>query len=155
MPFMAAAQGTSLAAPAVPFGFPAWGSCMDTCPATYSPCSLTNLQVQLGGQNVLQGTQLNYTYENYLEQVSLSDKMTSSDVGIGCGLISQQWWEMCGRVYYVDLSRSPPEDKAAVRNLNISFTNNSNVAIDLVVFTVYLDKLVIDVETGLIRKPSM
>ena len=159
MPFVSSSALTigagAIPNPAGTFSFSQWASCVDTCPATYSPCSLINLQVQLGGQNVLNGTQLNYTYENYLEQVMLADKLTSSDLGIGCGLISQQWWELCGRVYYVDLSRSQPEDKAASRNLSISFTNNSNVIIDLVVFTVYLDKLIVDVETGIIRKPSL
>ena len=44
------------------FGDSQWKSPFDTCPATSSPCSLTNLQVTLGGQNVLQST-LFYTFE--------------------------------------------------------------------------------------------
>ena len=131
-------------------GFSQYGSPLDTCPATYAPISLTNLQVTLGGQNILNST-LFYTYENYLEQVALADNLTSSDLGIGAGLISQSYWEN-NRVYYIDLKRSRDADKASTRNLNISFTNNSNVIIDLLVFTSYLDKLVVDVETGLIRK---
>lgn len=132
------------------FGFSQWGSPLDTCPATFSPISLTNLQVTLGGQNILNAT-LFYTYENFLEQVALADNLTSSDLGIGAGLISQSWWEN-NRVYYVDLKRSRDADKASTRNLNISFTNNSNVTISLLVYTMYLDKLVVDVETGLIKK---
>ena len=134
------------------FGFSQWGSPQDTCPATFGSASLTNLQVQLGGQNVLQGTQLFYTYENFLEQILLKDKLTSSDLGIGCGLISQQWWEQAGRVYWIDLSRSRPADKETPRSLNLSFTNNSNVPVDIIVITVYLDKIIIDVETGLVRR---
>jgi hypothetical protein len=133
-------------------GFSQWGSPQDTCPATFGSASLTNLQVQLGGQNVLQGTQLFYTYENFLEQILLKDKLTSSDLGIGCGLISQQWWEQAGRVYWIDLSRSRPADKETPRSLNLSFTNNSNVPLDIIVITVYLDKIIIDVESGLVRK---
>lgn len=150
IPFMAVATVTTLNG-ANNMGFAPWQSCQDTCPATFSPCSITNLQVQLGGQNVLQGTQLFYNFENFLEQVQLKDKLTSSDLGIGCGVISQDWWEK-SRVYWVDLSRSRESDKAATRNLSVSFLNNSNVPLDLMVFTVYLDKFVIDVETGLIRK---
>lgn len=127
-----------------------YGSCTDPCPASYSPVSLSNLQVTLGGQNVLNST-LFYTFENFLEQVLLADTLTSSDLGIAAGMISQPWWE-ANRVYWVDLKRSRDADKASTRNLNISFTNNSLIAIDCLVFTVYLDKLVIDVETGLIRK---
>ena len=130
-------------------GFSQYGSCLDTCPTTFAPLSLTNLQVTLGGQNILNST-LFYTFENFLEQVALADTLTSSDMGIGAGLISQSWWEN-NRVYYVDLKRSRDADKAATRNLNISFTNNTNVVIDLLVFTTYLDKLVIDVESGLVK----
>ena len=132
------------------YGFSQFGSPLDTCPATYAPISLSNLQVTLGGQNVLNST-LFYTFENFLEQVVLADNLTSSDIGIGAGLISQSWWDK-NRVYVVDLKRSRDADKASTRNLNISFTNNTQVAIDLLVFTCYLDKLVVDVETGLIRK---
>ena len=131
--------------------FAQYGSPTDTCPSTLSPISLSNLQVTLGGQNVLNST-LFYTFENFLEQILLVDNLTSSDLGIGAGLISQTAWENLGRVYWVDLKRSRDADKASTRNLNISFTNNSLISCDVLVFTVYLDKLVIDVETGLVRK---
>lgn len=127
-----------------------WQSPYDTCPGTFAPVSLTNLQVALGGVNQLAST-LYYTFENFLEQVALAESLTSTDLGIGTGLISQSWWEM-NRVYWVDLARGREADKASMRNLTISFNNNSNVAISLMVFTVYLDKLVIDVETGIVKK---
>jgi hypothetical protein len=38
------------------FGDSQWKSPFDTCPATTSPISLFNLQVAVGGQNVLQST---------------------------------------------------------------------------------------------------
>ena len=60
----------------------------DTCPSTLSPLSLTNLQVAIGGQNVLNST-LNMTYESFLEQVNLAEQLTSSDFGVSTGLISQ------------------------------------------------------------------
>jgi hypothetical protein len=53
-----------------------------------SPLSLINLQVAVGGQNVLNST-LNMTYENILQQVNLPEQLTSSDVGVSTGLISQ------------------------------------------------------------------
>ena len=122
----------------------------DTCPGTYSPVSLTNLQVALGGVNQLQSSLL-YSFENFVEQVGLAETLTSTDLGIGCGLISEAFWNM-NRVYYVDLARGRAADKESMRNLTISFTNNSKVPITLMVFTIYLDKLVLDVETGAIRK---
>lgn len=149
IPFISSVQPVTSGG-SVGFGFSQYGSPIDTAPATYAPLSLTNLQVTLGGSNVLSST-LFYTYETFLEQILLADNLTSSTLGIGAGLISQAWWEN-NRVYYIDLKRSRDADKASTRNLNISFTNNSNVAIDLMVFTLYLDKLVVDVESGLIRK---
>ena len=122
----------------------------DTCPGTFSPISLTNLQVALGGVNMLQSS-LYYTWENFLEQVALAESLTSTDMGIGTGLISQSWWEM-NRVYYVDLARGREADKSSMRNLTISFKNNSLVPITLMVYTIYLDKITIDVETGAVKK---
>ena len=43
-------------------------------------------------------------------------------------------------------------DKLQPRNINVSFTNNSNVAIDVIIFTFYSDQLKIDVETGIVTK---
>lgn len=149
IPLIAQSQSTTTSA-TTPYAFSQYGSPLDTCPATFAPLSLTNLSVTLGGQNVL-NTTLFMTYESFLEQIYPCDNLTSSDLGIGAGLINQAWWEN-NRVYYVDLKRSRDADKASTRNLNISFTNNSQVAIDCLVFTIYLDKLVVDVETGLIRK---
>ena len=131
-------------------GFSQYQSPYDTFPATYAPLSLTNLQVTLGGVNVL-NTSLYYSFENFLEQIQLAETLTSTDIGIATGLISQSWWEM-NRVYWIDLGRGTEAEKATTRNLNISFNNNNNVAIDVMVFTVYLDKFILNVETGQVKK---
>ncbi len=92
----------------------------DTCPSTLSVLSLINLQVAVGGQNVLNST-LNMTYENFWQQVNLAEQLTSSDFGVSTGLISQRYWE-ASKWYFV---------------------NNSNVAIDVLIFTFYSDQSVI------------
>ena len=127
-----------------------WKSPFDTCPATMSPISLTNLQVSIGGQNVLNST-LNMTYENFLEQVNLAEQLTSSDFGVSTGLISQGYWEM-SKWYLVNVEGGNIADKLQPRNINVSFNNNSNVAIDVIIFTFYSDQLTIDVETGTVTK---
>ena len=131
------------------FGDFQWKSPFDSCPATSSPCSLTNLQVSVGGVNQLQST-LNYGYENFIEQVNLAEALTSGDMGVTCGLISQNFWETF-RYYYVNIERSALTDKNVARNINISFTNNSLVAIDVLTFIIYSSEFTIDVETGLIK----
>ena len=132
------------------FGDFQWKSPFDSCPATSSPVSLINFQVSVGGVNQLQST-LNYTYENFVEQINLCESLTSSDFGVSCGLYSQAYWEMF-RHYYVNIERSPLTDKNVARNINISFTNNSSLKIDILVFTVYSDEFVIDVESGLVTR---
>jgi hypothetical protein len=131
-------------------GFSQYANPFDTSPSTYAPISLNNLQVTLGGVNIL-NTNLNYTFENFLSQVVNAESLTSSDIGISTGLITQAWWE-ANRVYFVDLTRGRSADKEMPRNLNISFSNNTNVPIDIMVFTTYLDKVVISIETGVLRK---
>jgi hypothetical protein len=120
----------------------------DTAPATSAPISLINLQVMVGGQNVLANV-LQYTFENFLEQVSLFDKINRSDFGLSCGLISQQRWEQ-SRQYFVDCSRGQNADMMTPRNINVSFTNNCAQTIDIFVYTLYHDSCVVDVETGAI-----
>jgi hypothetical protein len=120
----------------------------DTAPATTAPISLINLQVAVGGVNQLANV-YSYSYEHFLQQVGLVEKINAGDLGLSCGLMNQAWWEQ-NRMYYIDLSRCNPADLLTPRNITISFTNNSNVTIDVQVFTEYLREIALDVETGLI-----
>jgi hypothetical protein len=95
--------------------------------------SRTNVQVGLGGQNILNST-LNMTYENFLSQVNLAEQLTSSDFGVATGLISQGYWEASKR-YFVNVERGNIAHKLQPRDVNVSFANNSNVPIDIIIFT--------------------
>ena len=134
------------------FGDFQWKSPFDTCPSTSSPISLTNFQCSVGGVNQLQST-LNYTFENFVEQINLAENLTSSDFGISCGLFTQQFWETY-RYYYVNIERSAITDKNVARNINLSFLINtvSGVTADILTFIIYSDEFTIDVESGLITK---
>jgi hypothetical protein len=50
------------------------------------------------------------------------------------------------------IERGNIADKLQPRNINVSFTNNSNVPIDVIIFTFYSDQLTINVETGIVTK---
>ena len=102
------------------------------------------------GQNVLQST-LQYGYEHFLEQVNLAEQVTCSDFGISTGLIHQSYWEN-SKWYYVNVERGNAADKLNSRNINVSFTNNSNVPVEVIVRIFYSDEVVMNVETGLITK---
>ena len=130
--------------------FNQYASPYDTSPATFAPLSLTNLNVNLGNANVL-ASSYNYTYENFLQQIVSAESLTSSDIGVNVGLISQQWFEM-NRTYYIDLARSRSADKESLRSISLSFSNNNLVAIDLMIFTIYLDKVTMNIETGIVLR---
>ena len=127
-----------------------WQSPFDTAPATGSPCILENLQVQLGGQQVLNSSYY-YGFETFLTQFSNCEALSSSDFGVSCGVVTKEWWEM-NRIYYVNLSRSTRADQMTPRNIVLSFKNASLVPIDVKVFTVYLDRIVLNVDTGAITR---
>jgi hypothetical protein len=94
------------------------------------------------------------TYENFLQQVNLAEQLTSSDFGVSTGLISQGYWE-ASKWYFVNVERGNIADKLQPRNINVSFTTNSNVPIDIIIFTFYSDQqtiYTIDVENGIVTK---
>jgi hypothetical protein len=123
----------------------------DPAPASSAPISLLNLQCSIGGVNQL-ATTLNYDFENFIEQVSLYEKINQGDLGLSCGLINENYWTNSYRTYYIDCSRANIADLMTPRNVNISFTNNSNVTIDVMVFTERFEEMTVDVETGLVNK---
>ena len=144
IPFVSTAQPTVVGG-ATPLAVPQYGSPSDTAPATSSPISLTNLQVAIGGKNAL-STSMAYTFENFLEQVALADTQIS-ELNLQSGVFNQHFWES-NRMYYVDLTRSSEVDKENHRQLAVSFKNNSGVAIDCHIFTIYSSRVTLDVETG-------
>ena len=92
----------------------------------------------------------NYSFENY-QQFQNSESLNSSELGVSNGIVSRNWWQN-NRIYYINLSRGQPADKVTPRSITVSCTNSSNVAIDFMIFTTYLDELVLDVSRGIITK---
>jgi hypothetical protein len=84
---------------------------------TMSPLSLTNLQVAIGGQNVLNST-LNMTYESFLQQIKLAEQLTSANFGVSTGLISLRYWE-ASKWYFVNVERGSIADQLQPRNINV------------------------------------
>ena len=60
--------------------------------------------------------------------------------------------KLCPKCPKWPLTSHLPADKLQPRNINVSFSNNSNVPIDVIIFTFYSDQLTIDVETGIVTK---
>ncbi len=55
-------------------------------------------------------------------------------------------------MYWVTVERGSVGDKLSGRNINVSFTNNSNVPVEIMVFIFYSDEIAIDVKTGLVTR---
>jgi hypothetical protein len=87
----------------------------------------------------------------FLRTSYFSRQLTSSDFGISTGLINQNYWEN-SKWYYVNVERGNAADKLNGRNINVSFTNNSNVPIEVMVFIFYSDEIAFDVKTGLVTR---
>jgi hypothetical protein len=122
----------------------------DTAPATGAPIILEELQVQLGGQQVL-NSPYRYGFETFVSQFSNCEALSSSDFGVSCGVVNYEWWQ-ANRIYYINLSRSTKADQITPRNIVLSFKNASSVPIDVQVFTVYLDRIVLNVDTGAVTR---
>ncbi len=147
IPYMSASTHGLLTSPAVTVSFPPAISPFDTAPLT-TPMSLTNLQVQIGGVNQYQNY-LNYTFENFVQEVNLYSKNCGSDLcGLSCGLFNQQMWAQGYRYYYIDCSRYSDVTANEPRNVTVQFINNSLQTIDASIYVLYLDEKVVDVETG-------
>ena len=69
-------------------------------------------------------------------------------VRISTGLINQNYWEN-SKWYYVNVERGNAADRLKGRNINVSFTKNFNVPIEVMVFIFFSDEITIDVKTGL------
>ena len=133
--------------------FPAqYSNPFDTCGGiSFSPISLTNVQCAVGMKNQLQNS-MYYTFENYLQQVCEYESVSGNKLDLlNSGIITQPWWEQ-NRVYFINLSRASPADRATPRNILVSFTNNTNIIIDAMVFIVYADRIVVNVRTGLVSQ---
>jgi hypothetical protein len=88
-----------------------------------------------------------YSWENFLEQVVIADSVVAGIGPANVGVMDSKWWDQ-NRAYWVDLSRSNDADKASMRNLVLSFKNNSQVIIDVQVFTIYSSCITVDVTNG-------
>ena len=78
-------------------------------------------------------------------------KNNGADLGLCCGLINEFYWSNAYRVYYVDLTRCNISDLNTSKNLSVSFTNNTNLTLDVLFFTEIFKNIVVDVETGAVQ----
>jgi len=112
---------------------------------SFAPLSLINLSIQVGGIQV-NNTALTYQYESWIEQLSIYNKSSSTELGVESGLISKEWWD--GNKVYLMNIRNTLDDALTPRNVVVSFQNNSNVVIDVYFYIVYEDEWILNCATG-------
>lgn len=126
--------------------FSQWSSPFDPCGGcSFAPLSLINLNILVGG-NQVRTSSLSYTYEDWLEEVALYNKTSSTEYGVESSLISKNWWDN-NRVYLMNI-RNTLDDSLTPRNVVVNFLNNNNVAIDLYFFIVYEEEWIVNCATG-------
>lgn len=127
--------------------FAQYQSPFDPCggAACAGPFSLLNFNVSIGGVQQL-STNLNYTYEDFVEQISIYNKSSNNEYGVESGLISYEHW-LSNRFYMVNI-RSTADDDLSPRNVVVQFTNNNIVPIDVLIYTLYEEEWVCNVATG-------
>jgi hypothetical protein len=120
-------------------------------PAVPCPLSLTNLNVNVGGQNVFQ-QQMSYTWEMFLEQISgLKSTNGGQEYGLSSCLISKSDWENMYRYYYVHF---PNNTNDSVNSISLSCYNNNSVAVDLLIFVLQTKTALVDILTGQVESTN-
>ena len=131
--------------------FAQWLSPFDSAPVTTSPISLSNLQVNIGGQNVLQDPVQN-GIDHFMQALEIYDtRLNAGDHrGLSNGIYESALRWNGSKVYYVDCSRDTDNQILSPRSVTITAKNNSNVTACIITFVEYKKSAQIDCETGLI-----
>jgi len=127
--------------------FSQYQSPFDPCggSACGGPFSLINFNISVGGVQQL-NTNLTYTYDDWVEQISIYNKSSNNEYGVESGLISYEHW-LANRFYLINI-RSTADDDLSPRNIVVQLTNNNLVPIDVVIYTLYEEEHVTNVATG-------
>ncbi len=122
-----------------------------TSGATPDPISITNFNIQVSGKNLFL-QQLQYTYEQFYEQLVSSNQLNGSlTTSLASGLIGKEDFEFLYRYYYGNVSRSLPSEDGVAKSIQIlgSVVQPSTaVKVTLMVFVEFEREITIDVRTG-------
>ena len=120
-------------------------------PSSPDPLSIQNLQIQISGKNLFI-SQLQYDYENFVEQLSASNQLNGGlTTAMASGLIGKSDFQSLYRYYYGNASRSLPSEYGVAKSVQILGTIASSLqqTVDLMVFCSYERSITVDVRTGL------
>jgi hypothetical protein len=102
----------------------------------------------LSGNNLFQSN-LNYTYEQFIQELYKTGINGGSSTGMSSGLISQTDFEHGYRFLLADLSRNSSSAVDNVqRSIQVIGTNSGSQAIDIYWFIFFEREVTIDIATG-------
>lgn len=145
IPLLSSANGNNFLS-----GFAQFQSPFDSCGGgTTAPMAhLTNFQVVVSGQNILNDTQTRL-YEGFLNNLSGCSSINSNQTdGITSGLISQKDYELLYCYHYVDISRMLTIEESVAKSVSIIGQNMSSRVLDLYCYISYGQAIMVDVVTG-------
>ena len=118
------------------------------CGPTSPLVQLSNFNVVVAGQNMIYNTQ-QYSFEQYMNQLSGCNSVNANLIdGLTSGLVSQYDFLQSYCYYYCNTSRMLPVDEAIPKSVTIQGTNQSQRAVQFVVFIEYGVQVSVDVLTG-------
>ena len=132
-------------------------SCFDSAPATASPVSLTNFQVQCGGKTLFPIIE-QFNFQQYMDEMSSIFGLNGGkSTDFASGLMTQQIWENAP-IYVCNLSRRLPQDDLSDKSIQVSATINStnptatggSAHVDFIAFVVYQRSVTFNLLNGLI-----
>ena len=128
-----------------------------SAPNTVTPCRLTNLNIQIGGQNIFIEPQ-QYTYQHYINNLlpelanmngnSLKSKFFS-------GQITKSMWEKCYGVYTINLEKVTDEiQDNLMKSFQIQFKNDNLITYDFIIMISYQMELAVNRPSGTLTAPG-
>jgi hypothetical protein len=118
---------------------------------TPDPIAITNFNIQVSGKNLFL-QQLQYTYEQFYEQLVSSNQLNGSlTTSLASGLIGKEDFEFLYRYYYGNVSRSLPSEDGVAKSIQILGTISTPataVKVNFMVFVEFEREITIDVRTG-------
>jgi hypothetical protein len=110
------------------------------------PVPLTQIQLNVNGQNIFTQGPQSYSWEQYVEQLKGFRSINGNEEsGLSSCVMSKDDWENGNRFYLFTLNNTNIDSSA---NINLSLTNPTNINIDLLVFVFTKKQVVVNTLSG-------
>lgn len=117
-----------------------------------APVPLTQIQLNVNGQNIFTQGPQSYSWEQYVEQLKGFRSINGNEEsGLSSCVMSKDDWENGNRFYLFTLNNTNIDSSS---NINLSLTNPTSLAIDLLVFVFTKKQVVVNTLSGNIESAN-